>query len=402
MKTKIATLLLLLSMIKVSAVTIAEKFESDKKNGIYLNLVTDYLKNPNSGQADDYIVVNTKIPVIDDVGMTSLNINFWGYDQSWELVVGWYAYYGKINNYNAYVNGNFNAEGIYLQNKNGFLAIAIPSRAFSMYGSIGVSSLIGGRNFPTGWEENWTISGLEKLAASKTYVPIIRENVLDKLSTLKLEGPKPDIEINSLGFKDESPYLNYTNSIKFTGGDETYTLGRFNKASLGTSFGISNGQSSVYIWKDRTHLGLTPATNFANSRTQNVQLYGDVYIQKSTFMDDNLIVKNTVSIGSPNPGLLGDYKLVVDGKIGAREIEVKLGSWADYVFKKDYQLLSLDKVEQFITENGHLPNVPSAEVIENNAVGLGELTKIQQEKIEELTLYIIQLNKRLNELEKSK
>jgi hypothetical protein len=86
------------------------------------------------------------------------------------------------------------------------------------------------------------------------------------------------------------------------------------------------------------------------------------------------------------------YKFFVKGGILAEEIRVAT-TWADYVFEKDYQLPTLKEVEQHIAEKGHLINVPSAKEVEENGISLGEIAKIQQEKIEELTLYIIEQNK---------
>ncbi len=91
---------------------------------------------------------------------------------------------------------------------------------------------------------------------------------------------------------------------------------------------------------------------------------------------------------------VSNYNLFVKGGILTEEVRVSLNStWADYVFHKDYNLKSLDEVEQFIVENGHLPNVPSAKQVKEDGIELGEMAKIQQEKIEELTLYIIEQNK---------
>ncbi|REC49017.1 cell wall anchor protein [Chryseobacterium pennipullorum] len=86
-----------------------------------------------------------------------------------------------------------------------------------------------------------------------------------------------------------------------------------------------------------------------------------------------------------------------DGKIHAKEIEVKADVWADYVFKKDYQLKSLDEVEKHIAEKGHLPNIPSAEEVLKNGINVAEMNARLLEKIEELTLYSIQQNKQLQE-----
>jgi hypothetical protein len=70
----------------------------------------------------------------------------------------------------------------------------------------------------------------------------------------------------------------------------------------------------------------------------------------------------------------------------------------DYVFAKNYTLKSLDEVEDFIKKNNHLPGIPSAKTIETNGLSVGEMQKMQMEKIEELTLYIIELKKEIEKL----
>ncbi|ASW75022.1 cell wall anchor protein [Chryseobacterium piperi] len=84
-----------------------------------------------------------------------------------------------------------------------------------------------------------------------------------------------------------------------------------------------------------------------------------------------------------------------NGKILAKEVEVKANVWADYVFKKGYQLRSLEEVEQHIEEKGHLPNIPSADEVVKNGINVAEMDAKLLEKIEELTLYSIEQNKQL-------
>ena len=96
------------------------------------------------------------------------------------------------------------------------------------------------------------------------------------------------------------------------------------------------------------------------------------------------------------------YKLLQldnDGLLRAREIKVDLDAWPDYVFKKDYPLMPLNEVKAFIVANGHLPNVPTAKEIETDGVNLGEAAKTSMEKIEELTLYVIDLDEKLENQE---
>ena len=104
-----------------------------------------------------------------------------------------------------------------------------------------------------------------------------------------------------------------------------------------------------------------------------------------------------IGIGTTTPS--PDYKLSVLGKIRATEIVVETG-WSDFVFDDNYSLKTLSEVEKFIKENKHLPDVPSASEVEKNGVSLGKSDSILLQKIEELTLYIIEQNKKIENLQK--
>ncbi|MEL7146161.1 MAG: hypothetical protein AAFO69_07320 [Bacteroidota bacterium] len=92
-----------------------------------------------------------------------------------------------------------------------------------------------------------------------------------------------------------------------------------------------------------------------------------------------------VGIGTTTPS----HKLSVNGTIRAKEIKCQASPWPDYVFTDTYELKSLSSVADFISENGHLPNIPSAAEVEENGIALGEMNARLLEKIEELTLYAI-------------
>lgn len=94
------------------------------------------------------------------------------------------------------------------------------------------------------------------------------------------------------------------------------------------------------------------------------------------------------------------FKLYVAGGIKTEAITVSaIASWPDYVFKKGYDLLPLSKVEAHIQQKGFLPNTPSAETVEKEGLSLGETAKNQQEKIEEIFLHLIEIEKRVKALE---
>ncbi len=123
----------------------------------------------------------------------------------------------------------------------------------------------------------------------------------------------------------------------------------------------------------------------------NVGCSGGLCASRFTIMDNG-----NVGIGTSNPG---SYKLAVEGIIGARKIKItQQSTWADFVFHPDYKLPSLYEVEAYIKDHQHLPEIPSAEEVEKEGVDVGEMNKKLLQKIEELTLYLIEQQKQ-NEIQ---
>jgi hypothetical protein len=111
--------------------------------------------------------------------------------------------------------------------------------------------------------------------------------------------------------------------------------------------------------------------------------------------NDVLAVNSSnVGIGTITPS----FKLDVCGTIRAKEVLVQTG-WCDYVFDKDYKLRSLNDVESYINQNKHLPDVPSATEVEDKGVKVAQMDSILIKKVEELTLYIIDQNKQIQQLQ---
>ncbi len=87
-------------------------------------------------------------------------------------------------------------------------------------------------------------------------------------------------------------------------------------------------------------------------------------------------------------------QLAVGGKVLCEEMEVQLqGSWPDFVFEDSYPLMPLEELEKSLTENRHLPGVPSAETVAREGINVGDMQGKLLQKVEELTLYVIQVNK---------
>lgn len=112
---------------------------------------------------------------------------------------------------------------------------------------------------------------------------------------------------------------------------------------------------------------------------------------------------NTTQTGSISIGINtfpAGYKLAVAGKIIAEKVTAKLvPNWPDFVFQADYKLLSLNEIEQYIQQYNHLPGVPSAEEVGKNGLDLGDNQAVLLKKIEELTLHMINMNKKLEVLQ---
>jgi len=108
---------------------------------------------------------------------------------------------------------------------------------------------------------------------------------------------------------------------------------------------------------------------------------------------DDIVIDaiGNVGIGTINPR----EKLSVNGKIRSKEVVVEEQHWPDYVFDKDYKLLSLESIEQYILKYKHLPNMPSAEDVKKNGQNLGEINSKLLKTLEELTLLLIEKDKQL-------
>ena len=109
---------------------------------------------------------------------------------------------------------------------------------------------------------------------------------------------------------------------------------------------------------------------------------------------DKLYINGNVGIGTTNP----TSKLTVAGNINSREVKVTVDAGADFVFENNYNLPSLDAVNKYIKENKHLPEIASADEMKKEGINLSEMNIKLLQKIEEMTLYMIQQNKSIEEL----
>jgi len=133
-----------------------------------------------------------------------------------------------------------------------------------------------------------------------------------------------------------------------------------------------------------------------NADRYDFSLETDDYLRLNNGIDDSPIMAWGQS-GSVGIGTLttGSHKLAVEGSIGARKVKVEASSWSDFVFDDNYVLPSLQELESFISKYKHLPAIPSEKEVRANGIDLGEMDSKLLQKIEELTLYLIQQNKEI-------
>jgi hypothetical protein len=165
--------------------------------------------------------------------------------------------------------------------------------------------------------------------------------------------------------------LNWGSSITFHTNASEGTL-----ASIG-SYAPNGGLRLVGDWSNSTR---GPIEFGAYTNNDGTSWNSRLFIESFT---------GNVGIGTTTPA----ERLSVNGNIRSKKIIVTQNGWSDYVFKDGYHLRPLSQVENFIKENKHLPEVPTAKDVEKNGVDVGETQALLLKKIEELTLYIIEMKK---------
>ncbi len=196
-----------------------------------------------------------------------------------------------------------------------------------------------------------------------------------------------------------NPALDATSAIKI---GTPYTSGNINVPIKGSPGGYN---IDFYTWRDvqADQIGARIRAERINDYAPNSALVQAMDLTFATSLgytgslSEKMRINSTgnVGIGTAFPA----EKLSVNGKIRAHEIKVEITGWSDFVFAKDYKLPTLQETEKHIKEKGHLPGIPSAEEVEKNGVELGDMNKKLLQKIEELTLYLIEKDKKIRVIE---
>jgi len=236
----------------------------------------------------------------------------------------------------------------------------------------------------------------------------ITNNVTDSLATDGL----------LMGVRDKNAFFSHQekgNIIFSVNGHNAFTIMQDGKVGFKSKVGI--GTNSPFT--NLQVVGNSTFTETANSITSSAYIRGSNSFSTPTKPDYTWFNNDLTGIFHPGPDVIAftvggaetmridkaavgigtnaphpNYKLSVNGKIRAKEIIVET-NWSDFVFEKDYNLMSLSDVENYINEYGHLTGVPSAIEVEKNGVALGNSQAVLLQKIEELTLYTIEMNKQM-------
>ena len=192
-------------------------------------------------------------------------------------------------------------------------------------------------------------------------------------------------------------------NIGMTTGDfiiQANTGGRFADKGAQLEFAIPADQNGDNLWGQGRILTVAGTTDNHNAIGKMIlgtrRMFNKIGTGPEWYYGDDLVIDGVGNIGVGT--LLPKEKLSVNGKIRAHEIKVETSNWPDFVFEEGYEIGKLKELESYIKMYKHLPNMPSAKEVETNGIALGEMVKLQQQKIEELTLHLIEKDKQVNSL----
>lgn len=203
----------------------------------------------------------------------------------------------------------------------------------------------------------------------------------------------------------------YGNYLKLSPAVNDAVIGRETSGNLVLNSG--GGTSSLYLNYASDYNAGSGGINIFDGGKIN---FAKLWITKGNRIDTSIEKDGGNLVMSPSGGRViiadinsylkipsGNYKLIVQNGILTDKVKVAVinsSNWSDFVFDENYKLMPLNEVEKFITKNQHLPNVPSSGELVKNGLDLGEMQAKQMEKIEELTLYLIEIKKEIELLKK--
>lgn len=220
-------------------------------------------------------------------------------------------------------------------------------------------------------------------------------------STFQLKDPGNNIITATVGTSSNVITLTPSSPLSYS---TTYTATIISGGS-GVKDLAGNALASNYTWSFTTgssspwslggNTGTNPPTDFLGTTDSTALVFKVDSQEKMRLSPTGILLIGTTD--SPNPSDTS-LKLAVKGSVYTKKLKVTQSSWADYVFQPQYKLLTLKEVEAFIQKNKHLPDVPSENEVKKSGLDVGDNQAVLLKKIEELTLYLIELNKKVDKL----
>jgi hypothetical protein len=258
-------------------------------------------------------------------------------------------------------------------------------------------------------------SNLSLLTSGTSRLTILNSNGFIGIGTTPSEMLHVNGNVLSNGFFSSNGVFNSnstTLSLQTSGTGRLTVLGSNGNVGIGTGSPeqklhvagdllLDNGNSPTVHTGTGAYLHLAASGGQASGLKAGGVLVADSYNYASPAKND-LIVKGKVAIGTPVTTGANGYTLAVNGKIGAKDVQIERSSnaWPDYVFAPSYTLPALSEVEAYVRQHRHLSEVPSAKEVEEKGHSVGDMDVILLKKVEELTLYIIEQQKQIDELKK--
>jgi hypothetical protein len=187
--------------------------------------------------------------------------------------------------------------------------------------------------------------------------------------------PGYQLDVNGTG--------NFAGNLKVSGGTMSATNYGGLSYPYNTTFGSNADASYSQLFAGSTNGYTTGVYVYGGgAATPNVITFSTASAERIR-IDQN----GSLSIGVTNPN---GYKLAVNGNVHAKQVNVDVSGWNDYVFKRDYRLMPLSEVKAYVGQYRHLPKIPSERQITRDGLNLGEMNALLLKKVEELTLYLIE------------
>ena len=317
------------------------------------------------------------------------------------------------------MNFTFAQENSFSENGNVGIGTTTPNAKLDVHGRVNIDSTLVVKDSVT-IEKSMTIQEDMRIEGESRFADVYVEGLLDVSGTATFnENVYMPYLTTVSGLSDNDHFVTY---------DENGKLTKHNSGTLKSTFVEAvyqpkecpigdvpapkwyNGLNKLYTPCPPVKVGIGTTTPLAK-----LDVRGDVYCTKFAMNVDPTTLgteffhmkitsalpqygQATVMVIENNERRL--FQLNNDGAVRTREVFVDAQTaWPDYVFEEDYKLPDLKEVASFVEKNKHLPDVPSAKEVEENGINVGEMNKILLEKVEQLTLYLIEQEQRIETLE---